>query len=654
MNFFSESNPKVQGEHHFNEHLPFSAFIGYGAARRALLCTLVDPTLCGVILSGAVGVGKSALFASFGQFVRKWIDPHTPVYHLPLGITQDRLIGGMDIDATIAEGKPVLQQGLLAAAHGGIVLVDNLQLLDTTTAATVGQVLDSGIVDCQREGFGQQFITRFCLLGTVVPSERPVQQTIADKIPFLLAQERRLPPEYLGRLLRLREKFAASPQTIIKQYATQEQQLAGRVLTARIRWPQIRVSDLAIQQLLEAAAALHVSGERGLIFAAKAARAHAALRESPIVEEVDVNFAIATILAPRTQNIPNPTQPKPQQPEVEEPIPQQNGTLPGSKPNAEDSTSEGEGKQAEGRQDEQPTEEASIIGESQTGIEQLFDPLDFNQPIPPLQEFFEQALGLESGKRGSRKQLIRGRHVRTTEEEIRGRRIDILATIRAAAPHQQNRRSSGTRQIKIGKNDIRVKEFSERAGTLFIFCVDSSGSMATNRIREAKGAAGRILQTAYISRDRVAIIGFRGSQAELLLPPTNSIERAKRSLDRMPTGGGTPLGSSLIIAFSVAERERIRGNEQALIVILTDGRANVPLEAGTAAMIREVRRKVVQEEIQKIGEAYRRAGLRSVVIDTREQFSQQSDAVRLAEQLGGEYFFLPKLSSAEIVNRIIG
>ncbi|MCC7439760.1 MAG: VWA domain-containing protein [Armatimonadetes bacterium] len=643
MNFRSQSNPQIGGEYQ-SGHLPFSAIIGYGMARRALLCTLVDPTLCGVVLSGAVGVGKSAVLSSFGHFVREHIDPHTPVVHLPLGITQDRLVGGIDLEATITQGKPVLQPGVLSAADGGILVVDNLPLVDSTTATTIGQSLDSGTVHCQREGLGQQFAARFTLLATAIPSERPIPQSIADKIPFLIPQERRLPPEHLAGLLRLREAFSASPQAIVQQYSSHQQRMAERVLNARACWSQIRVSDLALQELIEAASALQVKGERGLIFAAKAARAHAALRGALMIEELDLSFAIATILAPRTQNIPNPTAPSPQQPEPEEPSPQEDGVQPGNQPNSNHAETEAEGSQAEGRQDEQPTERATIIGESQTGAEQLFDPLDFHQPIPPLQQFFEQALGLESGKRGSRKQLTRGRHIGTTEADLGGRRIDILATIRAAAPHQRARKNKGKSGVIVRKADLRVKEFSERAGTLFIFCVDSSGSMATNRIREAKGAAGRILQTAYISRDRVAMIGFRGSQAELLLPPTSSIERAKRSLDRMPTGGGTPLGSSLVMALAVAERERVRGNEQTLVVILTDGRANVPLEAGTAAMIREVRRKVVQEEMQKIGEAYRRAGLRAVVIDTRQQFSQQSDAVRLAEQLGGEYFFLPKLT----------
>ncbi|MCE7935184.1 MAG: magnesium chelatase ATPase subunit D, partial [Chlorobi bacterium CHB2] len=178
--------------------LPFSAFLGYGMARRALLCTLVDPTLCGVVISGPVGVGKSQLLSSFSQFVLAQIAPQMPVARLPLGITHDRLIGGIDLDATIAHGTPVLQPGILAAANGGILIVDNLPLLPPATAATIGQALDSGMVNCQREGFGQFFPARFSLLATAVPSERPIQQSLADKIPFLIAQERRLPAEHAG------------------------------------------------------------------------------------------------------------------------------------------------------------------------------------------------------------------------------------------------------------------------------------------------------------------------------------------------------------------------------------------------------------------------------------------------------------------------
>jgi magnesium chelatase subunit D len=195
-----------------------------------------------------------------------------------------------------------------------------------------------------------------------------------------------------------------------------------------------------------------------------------------------------------------------------------------------------------------------------------------------------------------------------------------------------------------------VKKFQERAGTLFIFCVDASGSMAANRMREAKGAVTRLLQDAYVNRDTVALISFRGSEAEVLLPPTNSVERAKRSLDILPTGGGTPLASALLKAYAMVAQERRRGVEQTLVVFLTDGRANVPMAESAAGMIMEVRRQHVRRELQTIAVSDRRERVRALVIDTKQSFGAMSEAVRLAEMLGGEYYYLPRIDARELAS----
>jgi magnesium chelatase subunit D len=200
----------------------------------------------------------------------------------------------------------------------------------------------------------------------------------------------------------------------------------------------------------------------------------------------------------------------------------------------------------------------------------------------------------------------------------------------------------------IRREDIRVKRFTERAGALFIFCVDSSGSMAMNRMREAKGAVTKLLQNAYVNRDTVALIGFRGDQAEILLPPTGSVERAKRSLDILPTGGGTPLASALVKAYGLVERARRSGIGQTLVVLLTDGRANVPIAENAAGMIMEIRRGHVRRELERVAESYRRGGVATLVIDTKQHFGANSDAVRLAELLDANYYFLPRIDAGEI------
>jgi magnesium chelatase subunit D len=206
--------------------------------------------------------------------------------------------------------------------------------------------------------------------------------------------------------------------------------------------------------------------------------------------------------------------------------------------------------------------------------------------------------------------------------------------------------------VVIRREDLKLKKFTERAGTLFIFCVDASGSMAMNRMREAKGAVTRLLQDAYVNRDSVALIGFRSSEAEVLLPPTSSVERAKRSLDILPTGGGTPIASALMKAYTLLQRERRTGLEQTLVVLLTDGRANVPMSSNAAGMIMEVRRQHVREELERIALLYRRERIPALIIDTRQLYSSSSEAVRLAEMLGARYYFLPKIDAQGIVEAV--
>ncbi len=254
-----------------------------------------------------------------------------------------------------------------------------------------------------------------------------------------------------------------------------------------------------------------------------------------------------------------------------------------------------------------------------------------------------------TGSGGSADQWQRGRHTRSITAETSGRRIALGATLRAAAQHQKRRRKQDERRVIVRGEDLKVKKFVERAGTLFIFCVDASGSMAMNRMREAKGAVTRLLQDAYVNRDSVALIAFRSTDAEVLLPPTSSVERAKRSLDVLPTGGGTPIASALMKAYALLQNQRRTGVEQSLVVLLTDGRANVPMSSNAAGMIMEVRRQHVREELDRIALLYRREKIPTLIIDTRQVYSPTSEAVRLAGILDARYYFLPKIDAQGIV-----
>jgi magnesium chelatase subunit D len=212
------------------------------------------------------------------------------------------------------------------------------------------------------------------------------------------------------------------------------------------------------------------------------------------------------------------------------------------------------------------------------------------------------------------------------------------ATTNATANGKGDPGRQPRRRVLLDMADLRIKQFQSKAGALFCFVVDASGSMALHRMRQAKGAVHTLLQRAYVNRDRVAVIAFRGTQADLVMPPTQSVELARRALDLLPTGGGTPLASALLLSLNVAQQARSRGIMQTVLVLLTDGRANISYQEG----------RTPQEELQQIGRHLRSASLRVVVVDTKRNYLSRGEARQLAEWLDGDYAYLPNASGEQI------
>jgi magnesium chelatase subunit D len=256
-----------------------------------------------------------------------------------------------------------------------------------------------------------------------------------------------------------------------------------------------------------------------------------------------------------------------------------------------------------------------------------------------------------AGNRGETLNRVRGRYVKSAPGQIGDGKIAIDATLRAAAPLQALRQREGAqRRISITMDDLRFKRFKQKAGMLFIFAVDASGSMALNRMREAKGALARLLKAAYLHRDKVALVSFRGQQAEVLLPPSQSVERAKRSLDALPVGGGTPLAAGLLAALDLAKRAQRSGIRQTMLVLFTDGRANVSGKADTGESASS--KQMIQQELKQVGAALQREAIASVIIDTQAHFTSRGEGRALAELLGGRYVYLPQASSAEVYETV--
>lgn len=580
--------------------LPFPALVALSTAQQALLLLAVEPRLGGLILAAPAGTGKSSLARSarplFGA-------PSLPYVELPLSADEESLMGGLDLEATLHSGRRVVRPGALARAHGGIIYVDGINLLPDPATNLLLSALDSGEVRFEREGMSLRTPAAFSLLASYDPAEGTPRHHLLDRVALLA-----LLPGATNEQQRA-EVVRRNLQPPLNEWQEEIELLQSLVRAARDQLASVTISNEQLEQLSATALLYGVQGHRVDLFAARTACASAALALRDEVDESDLEVAARLVILPRATHIPTPPADSSPAPEPQPPS------------DAPDSSEE---------QDSPPTLPA----------EQLLSalaadlPLELTDlPFAPLQRGRTGSRGATRGKRG--------RHIRSIPGDPRHARIDISATLRAAAPWQPIRaRSSKERQtFNLHSSDLRIKQFRSKASTLFCFAVDASGSMALHRMRQAKGAVHALLQQAYVHRDRVALLAFRGDHADLLLPPSQSVELARRALDLLPTGGGTPLAAALLLALDIAKQARSRGILQTVLVLLTDGRANVGLKGQGES---------IKEELQHLGRHIAGAGIRAIVVDTQRSYLSRGEARKLAEWVGGSYAYLPNASGNQI------
>jgi magnesium chelatase subunit D len=628
--------------------LTFSQIVGLESAKQALLLLAVDSTLGGVAISAKVGSGKSALARAFASLV-----PNTPFVELPLNATEDRLIGGLDLEATLTSGERVIEKGLLARANDGVLYVDSINLLDTTAMTAIMQAMSSGVVRVEREGLSATHDARFVLIGTYDTSEGDVRKGLLDRIGLIVPMTANCDMHFRAEVVRANEnRETISKKSESKNRTTDEERLLREMIFAgRLLLPRVNISDEQVAGIAKAAQALGVEGNRADVFAAQAAMANAALGGRTEVDDEDLELAARLVLMPRATRLP----------EVET--------------KDEQTTEDKRPKTVEDNHDDESAENNS----QQPDIQELMlSAIETELPSDILNLPFAAQRRAGSGSRGEALNARRGRFVRAVEGSPRGNRIAVLQTLMAAAPWQKSRSLKQEQRTKdemrtnkangahrasfveshtrvvypapndhrplslvIKKSDLRVKRYRDKSGALFVFVVDASGSMALNRMREAKGAVARLLQSAYVHRDRVALIAFKGKSAQVLLPMSQSVERAKREMDVLPTGGGTPLASALLTAWQTAQQARAQGISQSIFVLMTDGRGNVALNDERVS-------SSIEDELRQIASLIRADGVQSIVIDTQANYLSRGEAPKLAGWLGGKYVYLPNAKAEQI------
>ncbi len=584
--------------------MPIGGLVALDVPRLALMMLAVDPALRGIALAAPAGSGKSALLHGMRE-----LQPDLPWVELPLGCDSEALLGGLDLEATLHQGHRVIRSGALARAHGGFLVAESCNLMDDGSANTLLGALEDGVVRIEREGLSLRSPAEFRLLTSFDPSEGAPRAHLLDRLGLIVMMPTIRASEARASIVR------RHLQPDAETWNDEALLLRGLIESAREQLPHITLGDAQRRELIRMADALGVQGHRADLFAIRVARASAALGLRDEVQREDLELAARLVLLPRATRHPDTTHSAPP------PEPPASETPPPPDPN-----------------DEIEPDSDSVPSEDQLELaEEVLDSLAVDLPDALSSLSFARQRSGRSGSRGATSGQ-RGRHVSSVPGLPRGQRLDVIATLRAAARWQRvrTRRRHG---IMLTSDDFRIKKYRSKAGALFIFAVDASGSMALNRMRQAKGAVHALLEQAYVNRDRVALLAFRGDEANLLLPPTGSVELLRRAVDQLPTGGGTPIAASLVASLEVADQAKRRGFGNIVLVMLTDGRANVGLKTDRAG---------VDAEVKQLARSVAETGIRSLVIDTQRSFLSQGNATQLARALGGDYLYLPNAQGTAI------
>ena len=652
---------------------PFTAVVGQDDLRLALLLNAVSPAVGGVLVRGEKGTAKSTAVRALSALMPT-LDvvsgcrfscapgspdpgcpdgPHEPgafetraarMVELPVGASEDRLVGALDIERALSEGVKAFEPGLLADAHRGILYVDEVNLLHDHLVDLLLDAAAMGASYVEREGVSVRHAARFLLVGTMNPEEGELRPQLLDRFGLTVEVAASREPDQRVEVVRRRLAYDDDPAAFAARWAEEEAAVRARIVAARELLPSVRLGDGALRQIAATCAAFEVDGMRADIVMARTATALAAWAGRTDVLAEDVRQAALLALPHRRRRYPFDA-PGLDEDKLDETLEEFGGS-------DDDDPDPDPGPDGPGGGGGQPEPDDAPEGDGDTAARP--EAGEGGQPQPsgageqsaarasePFRTKMLSVPGIGEGAAG-RRSRARTEHGRTTgARRPRGAltKLHLAATVQAAAPHQRARGRSGPGLV-VRRDDLRQATREGREGNLVLFVVDASGSMAARqRMSAVKGAVLSLLLDAYQRRDKVGLVTFRGTAADVALPPTSSVDAAAARLETLPTGGRTPLAAGLLRAHDVLRVERLRDPaRRPLVVLVTDGRATGGPEpvalAGRAARL------------------FAADGVASVVVDCESGPVRLGLAGQLAGELGGTAVTLDELRADSIAGLV--
>jgi magnesium chelatase subunit D len=695
------------------QHYPFSAVVGSDDMALALTLSTISPAIGGVLVRGEKGTAKSTMVRALASILPpievvsgdrfstdpREADPLSPdgpfgpnaetetravrLVELPVGATEDRVLGSLHLEKALSEGVTEYEPGLLARAHRGILYVDEVNLLHDHLVDLLLDAAAMGRSTVERDGVSVEHAARFVLVGTMNPEEGELRPQLLDRFGLTVEVAAPRDPATRVEVVRRRLAYETDPEAFASRFADDEASLTDRIQAAQKLVEQVDLSDWALLKIAEVCAAFEVDGMRADIVTARAASAHAAWNGRTGVSREDIRAAARLALPHRRRrnpfdapgidedlldqilgdDEPEPPTPddlgdgdgdgdgdggtgdeSPQQPA--ESGPREREEPPVSAPESPDSAQERH-TQRDGERDEQVAEsqpEAQQQEDQQRGGSTTED-VTVASPQQPYRPKLFTVGGTGAGESGRRSRAITetGRRIGSAPRTGQGGSIHLTETIRAAAPHQIARgRATGSGGLDFRASDLRLAIKEGHESNLILFCVDASGSMAARkRMEQVKTAILSLLMDAYQRRDKVGLITFRADGAELALPPTGSIDIAAARLAELPAGGRTPLAEALLKTADVLRLERVRDpRRRPLLVVITDGRATY----GENALARA----------HQVAAHLGATGVASLVIDCETGKFRLGLAHQLADHLMAEYVPLGEVSASALTDVVLG